>query len=54
MLAAMSGVESQLMSHIGISMNTGLRREQLPRLADVLEARVSRKAVERVRAAVHP
>ncbi|MBK0026244.1 carboxymuconolactone decarboxylase family protein [Stenotrophomonas sp. S48] len=54
MLAAMSGVEPQLKSHIGISLNTGLRREQLSRLADVLEARVSREAAERVRTAAHP
>ncbi|AWH31227.1 MULTISPECIES: carboxymuconolactone decarboxylase family protein [Stenotrophomonas] len=54
MLAAMSGVEPQLKSHIGISLNTGLRREQLSRLADVLEACVSREAAERVRAAANP
>lgn len=54
MLAAMSGVEPQLKSHIGISLNIGLRREQLSKLADVLEARVSREAAERVRAAAHP
>ena len=54
MLAAMSGVEAQLKSHIGISLNIGLRREQLSRLADVLEARVSREAAERVRAAANP
>lgn len=49
MLAAMSGVESQLQSHIGISMNIGLRPEQLYGLADVLEARVGLEAAERVR-----
>ncbi|AWH25395.1 carboxymuconolactone decarboxylase family protein [Stenotrophomonas sp. YAU14D1_LEIMI4_1] len=54
MLAAMSGVEPQLKSHIGISMNIGLRREQLSKLADVLEGRVSREAAERVRAAANP
>ncbi|WP_343650821.1 carboxymuconolactone decarboxylase family protein [Stenotrophomonas sp.] len=54
MLAAMSGVEPQLKSHVGISLNTGLQREQLSRLADVLEACVSREAAERVRAAAHP
>ncbi|AWH33213.1 carboxymuconolactone decarboxylase family protein [Stenotrophomonas sp. SAU14A_NAIMI4_8] len=54
MLAAMSGVEPQLKSHIGISMNIGLRREQLSKLADVLEGLVSREAAERVRAAANP
>ena len=49
MLAAMSGVESQLQSHIGISMNIGLRPEQLYGLADVLEARFGLEAAERVR-----
>ena len=49
MLAAMSGVEPQLQSHIGISMNIGLRPEQLYGLADVLEARFGLEAAERVR-----
>ncbi|WP_141059248.1 carboxymuconolactone decarboxylase family protein [Stenotrophomonas rhizophila] len=49
MLAAMSGVESQLQSHIAISMNIGLRQEQLYGLADVLEARFGLEAAERVR-----
>lgn len=49
MLAAMSGVEPQLQSHIGISMNIGLRPEQLYGIADVLEARVGLEAAERVR-----
>lgn len=49
MLAAMSGVEPQLQSHIGISMNIGLRPEQLYGVADVLEARVGLEAAERVR-----
>lgn len=52
MLAAMSGVESQLQSHIGISMNIGLREEQLYGLADVLELRFNREAAERVRTAI--
>ncbi|HDS0923569.1 TPA: carboxymuconolactone decarboxylase family protein [Stenotrophomonas maltophilia] len=52
MLAAMSGVEPQLQSHIGISMNIGVRPEQLSRLADVLEARFSVEAAERVRVGI--
>ena len=52
MLAAMSGVGPQLQSHIGISMNIGLRPEQLYGLADVLEARFGLEAAERVRLAI--
>jgi len=52
MLAAISGVEPQLQSHIGISMNIGVRPEQLSRLADVLEARFSVEAAERVRVGI--
>lgn len=51
-LAAMSGVEPQLQSHIGISMNIGVRPEQLSRLADVLEAHSSLEAAERVRVGI--
>jgi len=49
MLAATSGVEPQLQSHIGISMNIGLRPEHLFQLADVLEEHVGVDAAERVR-----
>jgi alkylhydroperoxidase/carboxymuconolactone decarboxylase family protein YurZ len=52
MLAAMSGVGPQLQSHIGLSMNIGLRPEQLYGLADVLEARFGLEAAERVRLAI--
>ncbi|MBM9912184.1 MULTISPECIES: carboxymuconolactone decarboxylase family protein [Stenotrophomonas] len=52
MLAAMSGVEPQLQSHIGISMNIGLRPEQLYSLAAVLEARFGLEAAERVRVGI--
>lgn len=52
MLAAMSGVEPQLQSHIAISMNIGVSPEQLYRLADVLEARFGLEAAERVRAGI--
>jgi len=53
MLAAMSGVEPQLQSHLGISMNVGLRPEQLYRLSDVLEARFDLESAERVRVGIH-
>jgi len=52
MLAAMSGVEPQLQSHIRISMNIGVRPEQLSRLADALEAHSSVEAAERVRVGI--
>jgi len=52
MLAALSGVEPQLYAHIGISMNIGLRPEQLYTLADVLEGRFGREAAERVRVGI--
>lgn len=52
MLAAMSGVEPQLQSHIAISMNIGVRPEQLSSLADVLEARFNLEAAERVRVGI--
>ncbi|MDR6094449.1 carboxymuconolactone decarboxylase family protein [Stenotrophomonas sp. SORGH_AS_0321] len=53
MLAAMSGVEPQLQSHIGMSMNIGLRPEHLYQLADVLEVHVGVEAAERVRVGIH-
>ena len=52
MLAAVSGVEPQLQSHIAISMNIGVRPEQLSSLADVLEARFGLEAAERVRVGI--
>jgi 4-carboxymuconolactone decarboxylase len=51
-LAAMSGVESQLQSHIRISMNVGLTAAQLRQLADVLAERGQPEAARRVRAAI--
>jgi 4-carboxymuconolactone decarboxylase len=51
-LAAMSGVESQLQSHIRISLNTGLTGAQLRQLADVLEERGQTEAARRTRAAI--
>lgn len=53
MLAAMSGVEPQLQSHIGMSMNIGLRPEHVYQLADVLEVHVGVEAAERVRVGIH-
>lgn len=40
MLAALPGAESQLQSHMGISMNAGLTASQLSQLARVLQERV--------------
>jgi 4-carboxymuconolactone decarboxylase len=51
-LAAMSGVESQLQSHIRISLNTGLTGAQLRELADVLAERGQPEAARRTRAAI--
>jgi 4-carboxymuconolactone decarboxylase len=51
-LAAMTGVESQLQSHIGISMNVGLTAVQLRSVADVLGGRGQPEAAARVRAAL--
>lgn len=52
MLAAMSGVEPQLQSHVGISMNIGVSIEQLRELADVLGARFDPQAATRARDAI--
>jgi len=51
-LAAMPGVESQLQSHVAISMNVGLTAAQLLQLADVLAERGQPEAARRARAAV--
>jgi alkylhydroperoxidase/carboxymuconolactone decarboxylase family protein YurZ len=51
-LAAMAGVESQLQSHVRISMNVGLTGPQLSHLADVLAERGQVDAARRVRVAV--
>jgi len=47
-LAAMAGVESQLESHLKISLNVGLTVEQLRQVAQELEARGDLQAAERV------
>ncbi|MES2787015.1 MAG: carboxymuconolactone decarboxylase family protein [Pseudomonadota bacterium] len=51
-LAAMPGVESQLRSHIGFSMNVGLSPAQLRQLAEVLAQRGQPEAARRVQAAI--
>jgi 4-carboxymuconolactone decarboxylase len=51
-LAALSGVESQLQSHIAVSMNVGLTASQLRQLADVLAERGQPEAAQRTRAAI--
>jgi 4-carboxymuconolactone decarboxylase len=47
-LAALSGVESQLQSHIKIAMNVGITREQLRQFAADLSSRAVPGASERV------
>jgi 4-carboxymuconolactone decarboxylase len=51
-LASMPGVESQLQSHVRISMNMGLTAPQLRHLADLLAERNHADAARRVRAAL--
>lgn len=51
-LSAMSGVESQLQSHVGFSMNVGLSSAQLRQLADVLGQSGHVDAAGRARAAI--
>ena len=52
MLAALSGVESQLQSHVRIGRNVGLSVAQLRQVAEVLERQVDGAAGARARAAV--
>ena len=51
-LAAMSGVESQLQSHVGISMNAGMTPAQLRDVAQVLAQAGQGDAAGRTRAAL--
>lgn len=51
-LAQMPGVESQLQSHIRISMNTGLTGSQLRQIADALDRHGQADAAARARAAL--
>ncbi|SAL83639.1 carboxymuconolactone decarboxylase [Caballeronia choica] len=52
MLSALPGAESQLQSHMGISMNVGLTANQLRQLAQVLAERVDADAAKRTREAL--
>ena len=52
MLSTLQGVESQLQSHVRISMNVGLTAGQLGRLADVLENQVDGQVAARARQAL--
>lgn len=52
MLAALTGVESQLQSHMRISLNVGLTAEQLRALAQLLAERVDAASAQRARAAL--
>jgi 4-carboxymuconolactone decarboxylase len=52
MLSALRGTESQLQSHMGISMNVGLTSNQLRQLAQVLADRVDAEHARRARAAL--
>jgi alkylhydroperoxidase/carboxymuconolactone decarboxylase family protein YurZ len=51
-LAAMTGVESQLLSHVRISMNVGLAADQLKQFANDLSARGEADASQRIVAAI--
>jgi alkylhydroperoxidase/carboxymuconolactone decarboxylase family protein YurZ len=51
-LAAMQGVDSQLLAHVRISMNVGLSAPQLRQAADVLAGRGQPDAARRARTAI--
>ena len=53
MLSALAGAESQLQSHMRISMNVGITAAQLGQLAQVLAQRVDADAARRAREALH-
>jgi alkylhydroperoxidase/carboxymuconolactone decarboxylase family protein YurZ len=52
MLSALQGLDSQLESHISISLNTGLTVSQLNLLTQVLADRVDVDAAQRAREAL--
>ncbi|MGJ7484460.1 carboxymuconolactone decarboxylase family protein [Variovorax sp. LT2P21] len=52
MLSSLQGADSQLQSHMGISMNTGITVSQLSQLAQVLADRVDAETATRARAAL--
>jgi 4-carboxymuconolactone decarboxylase len=51
-LASLDGVESQLQSHIGMALNTGLTETNLRALVSVLRARVGPASADRAHDAV--
>ncbi|WP_312359196.1 carboxymuconolactone decarboxylase family protein [Mixta calida] len=51
-LSAMTGVESQLKAHLGISMNTGLSRPQLAELVPFFEVKGEKTYAQRLRMAL--
>jgi 4-carboxymuconolactone decarboxylase len=53
-LAALTGVESQLQAHVRISLNVGLTLPQLSSAADALAQRGPAGAAQRLRAALDP
>jgi len=52
MLSALTGVDSQLQSHVRISMNVGLSSGQLGQLTEVLDSRVDAASAMRAREAL--
>jgi len=52
MLSALQGVDSQLLAHVRIGMNTGLTEGQLRQLTDVLAERVAAEPAQRAREAL--
>lgn len=52
MLAALTGVESQLQAHIRISMNVGLSAKQMQQLGQLLVDRVDAESARRMREAL--
>ena len=52
MLAAMSGVESQLLSHIRVSLHQGLSASQLAQWVRVLETKVDTESAQRAQMAL--
>ena len=49
MLSALAGVEPQLQAHLCISMNIGLKADQLQQLTDILDERVGSDVARRAR-----
>lgn len=45
-LAAMTGVESQLQAHIGMSINTGITENQLIQIFDLIEKHISKQQAQ--------